>query len=77
LVVHFLPFLALISETKLPRPMTVHILYGPYTIFANLQGLKATMNSQAKPQRSACHEGICLKLPPESWNIHDGFWKKE
>jgi hypothetical protein len=71
--------------------MTALDLHRPNTIFAILQGLKTTMNSQAKPsqakpsqakpsqakqQCSACHEGICLKLPPGSWSLHDGFCKQ-
>jgi hypothetical protein len=32
--------------------MTVLYIYEPYTIFANLQGLKTTMNSQAKPSQA-------------------------
>jgi hypothetical protein len=34
--------------------MTVHILNGPYTIFANLQGLKTTMNSQPSQAAAQC-----------------------
>ncbi len=59
--------------------MTAHDLRGPNTIFAILHGLKTTMitsqakPSQAKPQRSACREGICLKQTIKSWSLHDGF----
>jgi len=50
--VHFLPFWVLISEIKLPWPMTALDLHRPNTIFAILQGLKTTMNSQAKPSQA-------------------------
>ncbi|MBS4062154.1 MAG: hypothetical protein KG029_17285 [Bacteroidetes bacterium] len=52
------------------------------TFFTNLHGLKSFIYSQAKPSQAkleciVCREGTCLKLLPESWNLHDGFWKKE
>ena len=59
--------------------MTAHDLHGPNTIFAILHGIKTTMNSQAKlsqakPQRSADHERICLKPTIKRLSLHDGLF---